>query len=117
MPVRLMWRSTNSPTFPAPGSWRKGDLVEARPTGSPIGNMELIEHVFTDLTFQNTPDADWVNEQIDAQGGRRTVGLTEAEVDSVVASGGVRSYSNRGQFLQRVEVKKTGVAMLSGSEK
>lgn len=114
MPVRLLVRAQNSPTFPAPGSWRKGDIVAAAPAGHVWGNLERPPaFVRCDLTFQNTPDPSWIQEQIDAEGGRRTVGLTEAEVDNILAAdpvNGERTYSSAGQFVSRLEQKKEGAS-------
>ena len=81
MPVRLLVRAQNSPTYPAPSSWRKGDIVAAAPAGHVWGNLERPPNfVRCDLTFQNTPDPEWINESLTAEGGRRTVGLAETEV-------------------------------------
>ena len=114
MPVRLLVRAQNSPTFPAPGSWGKGDIVQARPLPSPLGNLERPPlFVVCDLTFQNTPDPEWIQEQIDEEGGRRQFGLSAAEVDSIIADdpvNGMRSYTASGQFISRMERKKAGAA-------
>lgn len=114
MPLRLMVYAENSPTFPAPGSWRKGDIVEPREVGSPLGNLERPPMVvICDLLFRNTPEPTWIQAQIDAEGGRRTIGLTEAEVDSIIAAdpiNGIRTYGSAGQFISRLETKKAGAA-------
>lgn len=119
MPLRLLVRADNSPTFPGPGSWRKGDIVIARPEGHVWGNAEgLPLFIRCDLTFANTPDASWVQDQLDSEGGRRQIGMTSAEVDSVVAAGGQRTYSNAGQFVSRLEQKKVAAAtVFVGSER
>ena len=109
MPIRLLVRAQHSPTFPAPGSWAKGDIVVAAPEGHVWGDKEgPPAFIRCDLTFSNTPDTEWVNEQIQEGGGRRTIGLTEAEVDAVLAAGGTRSYGSAGQFVSRLESKTRG---------
>lgn len=105
MALRLLCRAQNSPTFPAVGSWRKGEVVVAMPADHVWGNKEgLPNFVRVDLTFANTPDPDWVNDQLES-GKRRAVGLTDAEVDSIIAAGGSRTYNSRGQFIQKIETK------------
>lgn len=116
MPIRLLVRARHSQTFPAPGSWAKGDIVIARPEGHVWGRLEgLPEFVRCDLTFQNTPDSEWVNEQLNSGGGRRSIGLTEAEVDSVVTADGTRSYGSAGQFVSRLERKTRTAALMARS--
>lgn len=114
MPVRLLVRAENSPTFPIPGSWAKGDIVLAMRAGHVWGEKERPPlFVRCDLTFQNTPDPEWIQEAIDEEGGRRTIGLEDAEVDSILAAdpvNGQRTYGSAGQFVSRLESKKAGGA-------
>ena len=108
MPMRLLVRAANSPTFPVSGSWRKGDIVRAAPAGHVWGRLEgPPDFVRADLAFATTVDDTWIQDQIDDQGGRRTVGMEAAEVDSILAAGGTRSYATTQSFVHVLEVKKS----------
>lgn len=104
-----LWLLVHARPSTGTGSWAKGDIVEARPEDTPWGTKERPPRfVRCFLNFQNTPDAEWVNTQYQDGGGRRSIGLTEAEVDSIIAGdpvNGEKSYSSAGQFISRLESK------------
>lgn len=96
MPLKLLVRATNSPTFPAPGSWAQGEIVNVAPDTHIYGRKEQLPYLGSTITGGgfirvritnvNSPDLGWLQEGAD--GGlvnRRASRMDPAQVEIVKA--------------------------------
>ena len=111
----IVVRAEDSPTFPMPGSWGKGDIVERRPEGSVYGSKEGLPGFVRILITGAGGSLAWLQEDTGGSGemvNRRQVKVDPAEVDLIKAqwegipgpspNGGVHATYTRGQFNSKV---------------
>lgn len=117
MPIMLLVRAEDSPTFPAPGSWQKGDIINVRgpaDVDNPWGNLETLpKFVRIRITNVNTPDLGWLAPGPDGETvNRRSARVAPEEIDAIIAANpepignvGAHASYTRAQFNSRVVTK------------
>lgn len=88
MPLKLLVRAENSPTFPEPGSWAQGDIVAVVSDTHVFGGKETLPlFIRVRISNANTADLGWLQA---GDGGeainRRSSRMDPAEVEAVKAT-------------------------------